>query len=322
MRLEGLLNQVNYTVLQGGLNINIKNIKHDSREVKEGSLFVCVEGAGRDGHDYIKEAIEAGAIAVLVTRFVEISDKNTPIVQIDDARETLALIATKYYNRPTSQFILVGITGSSGTTAIVDMINHVLVARNKKTGVISRSGSYIGKEPIELEHSNLDILEVQYLFKKMVDANVNNVVMEISPHALAKKRIEGAEFDVLVFTGLKEADEEKLDTYIKATTKLLKETKKGVINMDDQNSKKITECLEDEQILTYSLSDDSADLYAHDIKVSTERTEFIMKFGRNDYAFSIEATGKIGVYNILAAVGACVLMGKPLDIILKVINNA
>lgn len=324
MKLEGLFEHIDHTVLQGTLNINIKDIQHDSRKVSEGSLFVCIEGFESDGHAYIKNAINAGAACVVVTKYTQISDKDIPVIQVDDARVVLAKLAIKYYNNPTSQFGLIGVTGTNGKTSTVFLIDRILNSYNKKTGLIGTIENRIGHQVLETEHTTPDALALQALFNDMVKANVNDVVMEVSSHALDLKRVEGAEFDVAVFTNLTldHLDYHKtMEAYRDAKLELFNMCRCAVINIDDENGVYIMSHSEQEKTVTYSCLDDRADLYASDIHIDIKGTHFSLNYMGEVYHIDVQTPGRFSVYNALAAIGACLQMKVPMSVIAEVLKT-
>lgn len=322
MRLEGLFEHISHTVLQGTLHINIKDIQHDSRNVSEGSLFVCIEGFESDGHAYIKNAIDAGARAIVVTKYTQINDKDIPVLQVDDSRVALAQLATKYYNKPTSQFGLVGVTGTNGKTSTVFLIDRILKGYNKKTGLIGTIENRIGDKVIPTERTTPDALALQALFYDMVEANVNDVVMEVSSHALDLKRVEGAEFDVAVFTNLTldHLDYHKtMEAYRDAKLKLFNMARCAVINIDDEHGVYILENSTQEKTVTYSCVDENADLYARDIHIDVKGTHFSLSYKEECHHIDVQTPGRFSVYNALAAIGAALQMGVPMTVIQKVL---
>ncbi len=307
MKLEGLLENVSYTVLQGELNKNIRWISQDSREIIENSIFVCIDGYELDGHSYIPVAIEKGATAIVVSKYVQIKDQSITVIQVDDSREALAKIATKYFNTPTNQFGLIGVTGTNGKTSTVFLIDRILQGANKKTGLIGTIENHIANRVLPSTHTTPDALALQHLFHEMVKENVNDVVMEVSSHALDLKRVVGTEFDVAVFTNLthEHLDYHKtMEAYRDAKLKLFNMTNKGVINIDDPYGHYMIENSQMKKVLTYSCVDSDADLFASDIHIDIKGTHFELNYLGETHHVDIQTPGRFSVYNALAAIGA------------------
>lgn len=312
MKLEGLIKNLTYTVLQGDLNKNIRWLSQDSREIIEDSIFVAIEGYDTDGHLFIDKAIEKGATAVIVSRYVQLKNKDITVLQVDDTRVALASISVKYFNQPTNQFNLVGVTGTNGKTSTVFLINRILKKAGKKTGLIGTIENHIGDQVLQTSRTTPDALALQHLFHEMVKENVNNVVMEVSSHALDLKRVYGSEFDVAVFTNLTldHLDFHKtMDAYRDAKLELFKMAPKAVVNIDDPNGQYIIDHGTMTQTMTYSCGKTEADLCAVDIHIDIRGTHFKLNYNGGVYPVTIQTPGRFSVYNAMAAIGAALSLG-------------
>lgn len=319
MKLEGLVRKLDCELLQGRLDTNVKHIAYHSGKVAEGSLFVCISGFKADGHDYINDAINKGAVALIVERPVKVPEHIT-VVMVRDGRVALARVASNYYNKPSKQFNLVGVTGTNGKTSTVFLIDGILRTYGKKTGLIGTIENRVGSEVIETANTTPESLDLQELFYKMVDGNVNNVVMEVSSHALKLNRVKYAKFDVGVFTNLTQDHLDfhvTMDAYAKAKAKLFKKCKVSVINMDDLYGGFMLSKVKrnKHEVITYSLKNDSYDLYAYDIEQKITGTSFKLNYQEYTYYFTIKTPGLFSVYNALGAIGACIGLDVPMDVI-------
>jgi UDP-N-acetylmuramoyl-L-alanyl-D-glutamate--2,6-diaminopimelate ligase len=205
MKLEGLLHGQEYELMCGDTNINIVGLANDSRKVEKGYIFIAIKGFEQDGHRYINQAIQNGAIAVLIEDKEAVFQnefEETTIIYVANARKVMASMANHFYYSPSTQFKLVGVTGTNGKTSTVFLINNVLEYLDHKTGLIGTILNKIDQEKFEAERTTPESIEVQQLFRRMADANVNNVVMEVSSHALDLYRVAYSRFDVGVFTNL------------------------------------------------------------------------------------------------------------------------
>lgn len=324
MKLEGLLQNVEYTVLQGDINKNIRWLSHDSREIVSDSIFVCINGYEEDGHSFIPIAIEKGATAVIVSKYIHLEEDGIAVIQVDDTREALASIATKYFNTPTKQFNLIGVTGTNGKTSTVYLIDRILKGAGKKTGLIGTIENHVGDEVLQTSRTTPDALALQHLFHEMVKVNVNNVVMEVSSHALDMKRVYGSEFDVAVFTNLTldHLDyHETMEAYRDAKLELFKMSSKAVVNLDDPNGPYIIENGTAEKVLTYSCGNIEADLVAFDIVIDIAGTHFKMNYKGDVYPIAIQTPGRFSVYNAMAAIGVALVIGINIDIAIDVLSK-
>lgn len=323
MKLEGLIERLEYTLLQGSIEINVKDIQHNSKAVTEGSLFVCLQGYKKDGHSYIGEAIENGAAAVIITKSVKVNEPGISIIQVEDAREALACIAGKYFNYPSSQFSLVGVTGSKGKTITAVLIDRILQNAGKKTGVINGFGAKIINKPVQLKKIVPSALKLQELFYDMKEANVNNVVMEVHASDLDMRRMNGVEFDVAVFTYLTEEGIDVLETrdgHRKAKLRLFEIAKNAVINIDSDDGLFLIENSTQEKLLTYSVAKSEADLYATEVVTAENQTSFDLYYKNVKYSIVIAAKVNEFLYCILAAVGAALELGIAIDKIIATLE--
>lgn len=317
MKLSGLVSDIEVALIKGDIDINIINITNDSRKVIEGSLFVCVEGFETDGHEYIDNAIEKGAVAILVQKPVEI-DSDITVILNQNTRHALALISAKYYNHPSEQFELIGVTGTNGKTSTVFLIDSILRNYGKKTGVIGTIENRIGDEVLPTSRTTPESVELQELFSKMVEANVNDVIMEVSSHALDLHRVDGSHFDVGVFTNLSLDHLEyhkTMDNYRNAKARLFDMCKIAVINIDDEAGRIICDRALSNSIVTYGCNNDKAVLNAYNITNKISGTLFHLKLDGAEHIIEIQTPGKFSVYNALAAIGVCTSLGVPMEII-------
>jgi len=323
MKLEGLLVKLDYELLQGNEDINIKQIAYHSKKVVEDSLFVCISGFKLDGHDYIEDALASGATAIIVERPVKVPDHIT-VILVRNSRIALARVASRYYNEPSKQFTLVGVTGTNGKTSTVFLIDRILKAYHKKTGVIGTIENRIGDKVIPTVNTTPESLDLQRLFAEMVEENVNDVVMEVSSHALKLHRVKYAKYDIGVFTNLTQDHldfHETMDAYAKAKAKLFKRCKYSVINLDDLYGGFMLSKTKMGKVMTYSTRDHRADLYAYDIELDITGSKFKIDYDSFTHYFKIQTPGIFSVYNALAAIGATLSLEVPIDVIRKTLEE-
>lgn len=322
MKLSGLLDELDeleITLLKGDLDINVKNIINDSRLVEEGSLFICIDGFETDGHKYIDNAIKKGAKAILVQKYVEI-DEDITIVQVKDTRIALAMLSSRYYNHPSDNFELIGITGTNGKTSTVFLIKNILESYKKKTGIIGTIENRIGDKVLETSRTTPESIELQQLFSQMVAANVNDVIMEVSSHALDLHRVDGSRFDIGVFTNLSLDHLEyhkTMENYKEAKLKLINMCPIAVINIDDSVGEYMIENSNCNQYITYGCNNEKATLNAREISNKISGTSFYLTIHEKEYLFEIQTPGKFSVYNALSAIGVCVALNIPVEVIRK-----
>ncbi|GKX29079.1 UDP-N-acetylmuramoyl-L-alanyl-D-glutamate--2,6-diaminopimelate ligase [Vallitalea longa] len=320
MKLQGLLKNIDYEVLQGNDNINISNIQYDSRKVTDNSLFVCIKGFKVDGHDYAEKAIANGAKALLVEDNIERIDKDITILKVEDTRKVIAFIAERYYNHPSDKFRLIGVTGTNGKTSITYLTKSIIEEFDKKTGIIGTIENRIGNKVLKASRTTPESLDLQELFYNMFQENVNAVVMEVSSHSLALHRVDASRFDVGIYTNLTldHLDFHKtMENYRDAKLKLFKMCEIGVINIDDKYGPYMIENGTCKRYLTYGIENEKADLNAADLNIDLNGVTFNVVYEGETHQVSLNTPGKFSVYNALASMGACLALGVPMDVVIR-----
>lgn len=311
MLLKDLLEGLDIKNIKGNLNHDITDVTYDSRNAGKGSLFVCIEGFTTDGHKYISSAISNGTEVLLVQKDVEVPD-NITVIKIDDTRYGLAFVSNKFFEKPSLNFNLTGVTGTKGKTTITYMIKSILEASGQKTGLIGTINNMIGDEVLYGERTTPESRDLQFLFAKMRDRKVNSVVMEVSSHGLELHRVSCSNYDTGVFTNLYydhvgEGEIHKsMNEYFNAKAKLFDLCKKGLINIDNAYGKKLIQKTHIE-VYTYGI-ENNADFKAVNIKKSTDSVEFRLLTPWSSDDIKVGIPGRFNVYNALAAIGACCLM--------------
>lgn len=310
MKLLDLLKGVDYELLEGTVEKEVNHIQYDSRKVNEGDLFVCLTGFEVDGHDYANKAIEAGAKVVLCEKKIDIKSEGVTVLLVNEGRKALATMSANYYGHPTKSLKLIGVTGTNGKTTTVYLLKSMLEKAGKKVGLVGTIANYIGENKLKSERTTPESLELQKLFKDMVDVNCEYCVMEVSSHSLQLDRVYGCEFEVGIFTNLTRDHldfHKSFDNYYNAKFKLFERSKASVINVDDDYGYRVlkdVEKLENKEIKTYSINNNS-DFKASDLMLK----EGDIHFKINGEEFNSVLPGEYNVYNALGAVGAMSILG-------------
>lgn len=317
MKLRELLEQIPYQIIQGSAETEVSAIAYDSRKVERGGLFVAISGFQTDGHKFIPMAVEKGAAAILAERAVEGVPENIPVLVTENNRVALAAAAAKYYGDPTASMRVMGVTGTNGKTTTTYLVRSVLERMGRKVGLIGTIENRIGDTVIPTERTTPESLELQALFRRMAEEQVENVVMEVSSHSLDLHRVDGIHFDVAVFTNLTQdhLDYHKtMENYKKAKSLLFARAAKSVINLDDEVGAYMADCAKG-SVMTYAI-DHSADLRAENISITAEGTAFTLVYEGSRYEVRLHTPGRFSVYNALGAIGACLYLGAPMEEIL------
>ncbi|MFR9241279.1 MAG: UDP-N-acetylmuramoyl-L-alanyl-D-glutamate--2,6-diaminopimelate ligase [Clostridium baratii] len=317
MKLAKLIEGLEYEVLKGNLDVSINSINYDSRKVKDGDMFVCIKGFKSDGHNFINAAINNGAKVIVCEDEADVKDGIT-LIKFKDTRKALAKIGAKYYDNPCDKLNIIGVTGTNGKTTTAFMIKNILESCNEKVGLIGTIANYIGDEKLETERTTPESLELQELFRNMVDKGVKYCVMEVSSHSLELDRVYGVDFEVGIFTNLTRDHldfHKTFENYYKAKYKLFPRSKTSIVNIDDKYGVRITEDLQKENItnfITYGIKN-RADIMAKNEKLENMDIIFDLVTEDKTERVLLPIPGEYNIYNALGAISACKVLGISLE---------
>lgn len=311
MKLEEMLIGLEGLKVRGDLKIEIEGIESNSRQIKKNGLFVAIKGFEVDGHQYIESAIKNGAIAVLIEEGCELKQLNIPegitIVMAKSTREALAICSSNFYGNPSRKFKLIGVTGTKGKTTTTFMIKEILEKAGKKVGLIGTIATYVnGKKVKDSDRTTPESLALQKEFAQMVEAGVEAVVMEVSSQSLKLHRVDGCEFDMVLFTNFSEdhispKEHPDMEDYFNSKLKLFEMCKIGIVNVDDLYGAKIPKLFPDNHITTYGI-DNFANVLAKDITITNSYVDFKVKITDRNERVKTGIPGRFSVYNSLAAI--------------------
>lgn len=311
MKLKNLLTNIEIVNQKGDLEVEITNLHSDSRKIKQGGLFVAINGFAKNGIDFIPSAIENGAIAVIVEPDVDINslNYNIPIISVSNTRKALAILSCNFYDNPSKKLKLIGVTGTKGKTTSTFMIKSILEHSGYNVGLIGSIAVYINEEKIEdTDRTTPESIEIQKHLANMVDKNVDIAIIEVSSQAMKLDRVYGCDFDVALFTNLSEDHISKnehpnMEDYFNCKLNLLRLAKKIVINNDDEKVKTISQILPEKNILTFSIDNDSI-FKANPEKITITDSYIDFEVPINGKPEQIEASipGKFSIYNALGAI--------------------
>ncbi|PID90974.1 MAG: UDP-N-acetylmuramoyl-L-alanyl-D-glutamate--2,6-diaminopimelate ligase [Bacteroidetes bacterium] len=197
-----LLEGVKYRLVQGELPERVEGITSDSRRVAAGWVFVAVAGTQHDGHSFIEASLQAGASLIVVERDFQLPSSEVPILQVENSAESLGIMASNFYGRPSDSLKLVGVTGTNGKTSVATLLYHLCQGLGYRAGLLSTIENRILDEVLESTHTTPDALALNGLLAKMVANGVEYAFMEVSSHALVQRRVAGVRFAGAVFTNL------------------------------------------------------------------------------------------------------------------------
>lgn len=248
MQLKELCRKIDYEVLQGSLETDVADIIYDSRKISGGTMFVCMVGAVTDGHQYIPDAVEKGASAIVVERAeaaVQIPDDIT-VIKVASARYALALMSAAYFDYPAEKLTTIGLTGTKGKTTTTYIINDVLRRAGKKAGLIGTIAVVIGDKSMPAKNTTPESYEIHRFMAQMVEAGCEYAVMEVSSQGFKLDRTAGIMFDYGVFTNLSPdhigpSEHADFDEYLRCKSMLFRQCRTGIVNIDDAHTEAVLE---------------------------------------------------------------------------------
>lgn len=330
MELKRILIGLEGIKAKGNIDIEIAGIEKNSKEVKQGYMFIAIKGFSTDGHQYVESAIENGAIAVMVEESCDLKSLNIPenitVLVVKDTREALAICSSNFYGNPSAHLKLIGVTGTKGKTTTTFMIKEILEKAGKKVGLIGTIATYInGKRIKDSDRTTPESLELQQTFRQMVDSGVEVVVMEVSSQSLKLHRVDGCQFDIVLFTNfsedhISEKEHPDMNDYFKSKLKLFEMCKTGIVNADDLHAAKLPRLFPDSNIVTYGI-DNFANVLAKDITITNSYVDFKVKITDRNERVKTGIPGRFSVYNSLAAICVAQKFGISVDTIKEALDE-
>ncbi len=294
-------------------------VQTDNRKIKPGDIFVCIQGANFDGHNFINSALEKGA-ALIVCR--EINKKDIPYIKVKDSRKAAAVIARTVMLPEKITYTLIGITGTNGKTTTSLILYEALRNLGFRCGWIGTLGYYIEGKKFPSERTTPDIIELNEIFAQMIEAKVDYVVMEVSSHSLSLDRIYGVKFDYCLFSnlGYDHLDfHQTLENYGKAKMSFFEQGAKdgsiSVINTADSFGVQIRDMLKEKKAKVYSLGSNDAEFQYLDIKTDISKSSFKLVAENCEISVTSRLIGSFNIQNLgLAALTLYALGFSPEEI--------
>lgn len=308
----------------------IESITADSRKVGPGTLFVCLTGARVDGHDFIDQAHNLGAVAVVVEKDIPVPAGMT-VIRVVDSREAMQKIVPFFYDYPGRKMRMIGVTGTNGKTTTTHLIRSIFMQAGYKVGLIGTIHILIGDRMLPVQNTTPDVVDLQSTLAEMAAEDVDYVIMEVSSHALELGRTAGCEFDVGVFTNLTQDHLDfhiTFDKYRDAKAKLfrqlgdtqaVKQGKHAIINMDDASAAALLQqcsC----PVITYGTGESST-IRAQEMIIKAAGAQFTVNGPFGLMPLQLKITGMFNVYNALAAISAAWAEGIKSSLIQKALEE-
>ncbi len=296
----------------GDFSAQITGVAYDSRLVVPGDVFVAVVGFQADGHNFAKDAVDGGAAALVVERKIEGVSPEVPQFVASSCREALSRIGDAFYGHPSGELALIGVTGTNGKTTTAFLIDAILRASGRRTGLMGTIHYRVGDEVFEEPRTTSEGPDLQRYLRRMADAGASHTVMEVSSHGLALDRLFGCEFQAAVFTNLTQDHLDfhgDMEAYFQAKLKLFKEFSpaNSIVNVDDAYGRRIAEEARG-RVWTYAAGS-GADLGVEDLSSSSSGMRFQMLTPAGRVGVETALIGRHNLSNILAASAACLSQG-------------
>lgn len=299
----------------------IVHIEYDSRKVIPNTLFCCIVGEKTDGHNYAKQAVEKGAVALIVNHELKIDSETIQII-VEDTRAAMALVAAEYYDNPSKKMTMIAVTGTNGKTSTTYMIDAIARQAGKKTGIIGTITNKILDEEVHTERTTPESVDLQELLARMASAGVDWVIMEASSHSLELKRVYGITYDVGIFTNLTQDHldfHKDFEHYRKAKKILFYNSKAAVINADSEDGKYMAESIPC-PVYTYGINENSDYTASHE-KLESNGSSYLFSTPVGSILINLNIPGKFSIYNSLGAASACMTLGLDLQTVKAGLKN-
>ena len=326
MKLKDLLKDVDYKLIQGDIDLEIKDITYDSRSVTKDKVFVAMKGFRVDGHDYIDKAIENGCKCIILEDLRELS-KDITVIRMDDTRTNLSKISRTLFNYPDKEMTTIAITGTKGKTTTSSMIKKILDENDMACGLIGTIGVFYKDKYYHTMNTSPESYDVFKYMREMLDNKVKYLVMEVSSQSLKLKRWSNVIFDYAVFTNLSldhvgDDEHDSFDDYKYCKSLLFKQCKVGLFNIDDKYASYM---MEDKDCKKYTFGkNDEADYRLLDCKniINSSFIGIEMETdGKVKDKFKVSIPGLFTAYNTISVIGVCNLLGVKTNKIKKSLED-
>lgn len=318
MKLSQLVEGVPFTLVQGSLDTEIRDIVYDSRRAAPGLLFVCIVGTQRDSHAFAADCAAKGISALVIQHDIDLAAvPGVTVLRVENSRRAMALMSANLFGNPSRQLTMIGVTGTKGKTTTTHMIKSVLEAAGRKVGMIGTNGVYFLGKHRDTANTTPESYELQKLFREFLDAGCDTALMEVSSQGLMMDRVAGIHYDIGVFTNLSPdhigpGEHASFEEYRGWKGKLFQRCDVGVVNIDDENTPALLEghtC----RLVTYGCGE-QAEYRAGRYELLRTHDFLGVRFhvsGADEMDVRVNMPGEFSVYNALAALCVGKVLGLP-----------
>ncbi len=319
--LKDILYKVSIRSVLGNTGIEISDLVIDSRKVTAGSCFIAVKGTATDGHTFIDNAIERGAVAIVCETLPAIIKENITYVQVANSGIAAGYMSHNFYGEPSLKMKLVGVTGTNGKTTIATLLWKLFSALGYTCGLISTIQNQIGDETISATHTTPDAIKINALLKEMVTAGCEYVFMECSSHAIHQHRIAGLHFTGALFSNITHDHldyHQNFDEYIRVKKSWFDQLPSSAFAISNADDKRGAVMLQNTLAKKYFYSlKTMADFKGKILENSLAGLHMTV----NDTEVYFRLIGEFSAYNLLAVFGAAVCLGENKDHLLQVLSS-
>ena len=321
MVLRDILYKVNIRSVRGSTALEVANVQIDSRKITRGSLFIAVKGVAVDGHQFIQNAVESGAVAVICEELPSITKEEIVYVQVESSAAAAGYVAHNFFDRPSEKMKVVGVTGTNGKTTVATLLYKLFTSLGFQCGLLSTVENRVGHKVVSATHTTPDPISLNVLLQQMAEEGCSHVFMEASSHAIHQHRITGLQFAGGIFTNITHdhLDYHKtFDEYIRVKKSFfdaLSSTAFAISNADDKRGMVMLQNTNAKKYY-YSLKT-VADFKAKILDNSL--TGLVMTVNEQEVHFRL--IGEFNAYNLLAVYGAAVCMGQDKQEVLRCLSE-
>jgi len=300
----------------------VRGITYRSFEVRPGDVFFCIRGFAADGHEFAADAVARGAVAVVAER--ALLGLDVPVVLVDDTRAALALASARFFGNPSESLRVAGITGTNGKTTTTFLLDSILRAAGSATGIVGTIETRIAGVAEHASRTTPESRDLQALLRRMVDAGVEAVSMEVSSHAIDLHRVDGVTFSVAAFTNLSQDHLDyhtTMEEYFSVKSRLLKAVtpERRVVNVDDEHGRRLAGTLE--VAWTVGTASDAA-VRAEGVVLAPGACTFTLIAPSAEAKVHLPLAGAFNVSNALVAAGCALAMGVPFETVVAGLSGA
>lgn len=333
--LELLINTEYNESIKGLMDFNIHDIKIHSQAIEPNDIFICLNGETVNGHDFLESALENGALLVIAEKqYQHLFSDHLPIIWVKDTRESLAICSREFYCKESSHHKYIGITGTNGKTSIASYTAQFIELLCNTAITIGTLGVQIYQNQVvhSIQDTGMTTPQASDLNKIIKQTsqeyNCPHIIMEVSSHSLEQKRVYGIPFSTRIFSNLTQDHLDyhiTMEQYFQAKKILFQPSanpNKNIINIDDPWGQKLLAQLpSNNTLITYSLNDSKATLYANNIQLDTSGSQFDLHYQSLTIPIHTQLIGEFNIYNLLASIGACLANDHSISQIIPLIPH-